>query len=44
MKFENRIFEDGRVGVINELIQEPLPVSESYKLMKLLDYNILTKN
>ena len=34
MKFENRIFEDGRIQAINELILQPLPVSESYKLMK----------
>lgn len=34
MKIENMIFEDGRIAAINELILEPLPVSESYKLMK----------
>jgi len=35
MKFSNNIFEDGRIIAINELIMQPLPVKESYKLMKL---------
>jgi hypothetical protein len=34
MKIANSIFEDGRVGAINELLKQPLPVSDSYRLMK----------
>ena len=34
MKLGNSIFEGGKVEALNELIMQPLPVSESYKLMK----------
>jgi len=34
MKIKNDIFEGGKTEALNELIMQPLPVSESYKLMK----------
>ena len=35
MKLKNTMFEDGKIGAINELIKQPLPAFESYKLAKL---------
>ncbi len=34
MKIKNNIFESGQIQAINELIAQPLPVAQSYKLMK----------
>jgi hypothetical protein len=34
MKIANSIFEDGSVPAINELLTQPLPVSDAYKLVK----------
>lgn len=34
MKIANRIFDSLKVGAINELIAQKLPISEAYSLMK----------
>ena len=34
MKIKNSIFVDGRVPALNKLIEEPLEISEAYKLLK----------
>ncbi len=34
MKIANSIFEDGSVPAINELLAQPLPVFDAYKLVK----------
>jgi hypothetical protein len=34
MKFPNSIYEGGRVPVINKLYEQPLNISEAYKLAK----------
>ena len=34
MKIDNKIFEGGGIEAINELLIQPLPVKESYRLMK----------
>ena len=36
MKLRNVIFENGFIGAVNELILQPLPALEAYKLVKLV--------
>ena len=35
MKLPNSIFVDGRIATLNKLIEQPLEISEAYKLLKL---------